>query len=103
ASTLLVWPVPLAHNCLFLANTMVLDFVCLQLLEAKIKSSNSFSEGLLLVTYVRSSRVSVLRSFSCTNTPLRQVRTLCLENSTSFRIRIILFFLPLTTSRASGA
>ena len=41
ASTRLVCPVPLAHNCLFFTKTIVLDFVCLQILEAKIKSSNS--------------------------------------------------------------
>src|SRR5690606_36851573 len=51
ASTRLVCPVPLAQSCLFLAKTMVFDLVCLQIFDANIKSSNSFSVGLLLVAY----------------------------------------------------
>ena len=36
ASTREVCPVPEAHSCLFFANTMVFDLVCLQILEAKV-------------------------------------------------------------------
>ena len=41
ASTLDVWPVPLANNCWFLAKTIVFDLVCFAILFAKIKSSIS--------------------------------------------------------------
>src|SRR5690606_40982004 len=51
ASTRLVCPVPLAHSCLFLANTIVFDLVCLQIFEANNKFSNSFFEGILFVTF----------------------------------------------------
>ena len=49
ASTLLVWPVPLASNCLFLTNTMVLDFVFLEIFDANNKSSIWFLFGWILV------------------------------------------------------
>src|SRR5690606_30419276 len=87
ASTLEVCPVPLAHYCLFFSNTIVLDFVCLQSLEAKIRSSTSLSERFLFVTYVKSASVSVLLSLSWTRIPLRQLRTEFWGSSTSFRIR----------------
>ena len=55
ASTRDVCPVPDASNCCPLAKIIVLDFVCLQILEAKIKSSISEGEGSFFVTVLRSS------------------------------------------------
>ena len=60
ASTLEVCPVPEAHSCLFFANTIVLDLVCLQIFEAKIKSSISSFDGTVVVTVFKCSLESVI-------------------------------------------
>ena len=64
ASTREVCPVPLAHNCLFFAKTIVLDLVCLHNLEANIKSSISCAVGAVLVAVFKSDFASVIKSLS---------------------------------------
>ena len=54
ASTLDVCPTPLAHSCLFLANTIALDLECLTILLANSRSSISSSVTILLVAGMRS-------------------------------------------------
>jgi len=49
-ANLLVWPAPIPSVLLFFAITIALDFTNLQTLNANIKSSNSLSVGLFLVT-----------------------------------------------------
>ena len=64
ASTLDVCPVPDASNCKFLERTMVLDFVCLHILDANIRSDSSVSLGFEIVTYFNLSMLSVIESLS---------------------------------------
>jgi hypothetical protein len=49
---------------LFLARTIVLDLVCLQIFEAKIRSSDSIKEGCFLVDMEKSLIASVFLSLS---------------------------------------
>ena len=53
-ANLLVCPAPIPSVWLFFAITIALDFTNLQTLNANIKSSNSFSLGLFLVTNFKS-------------------------------------------------
>ena len=48
------------------------DLVCLQILDAKIKSVIVLSSGLNLVTYFKSDFLSVKTSLSCLRKPFRQ-------------------------------
>ena len=64
ASTLDVCPTPLEISLLFFTNTIAFDFEFLQTLDAKIKSSISFSDGFLIVTIFSFSMVSIFVSFS---------------------------------------
>ena len=64
ASTRLVCQEPLAQSCLFFANTIVFDLVCLQIFEANNKSSISVSEGFSSVLASSISLESVIASFS---------------------------------------
>ena len=52
-ANLLVWPAPMPSVLFFFAITIALDFTNLQTLNANIKSSNSLSVGLFLVTWDR--------------------------------------------------
>ena len=56
---------------------MVFDLVCLQIAEAKSKSSICACVGAFSVTTVKSPWASVFASRSCLSRPLRQVRMVC--------------------------
>ena len=98
ASTLEVWPVPDEISWLFFANTIVLDLVCLHILDAKSKSSISDLLGFFSVTIERCWSVSVIRSLSCNSLPFRQVLTLIFEKLKLFNLSIILFFFDFNIS-----
>ena len=75
--------------------------MCLQIFEANNKSSISSAVGTAVVTIFKWSLESVTLSLSCTKTPFKQVRTVVCGNSTSFWIKIILFFFSSKISIAS--
>ena len=75
---------PLAINCAFLANTMVLDLVCFTNLLANNKSDSWLSVGEIVVTVFKSASVSDFKSLSCAITPFNKLRKDVFGNSTLF-------------------
>ena len=73
------------------------------MIDARTKSSELFLSGDVLVTILKSSKVSVFMSKSCSSSPFRQVRLWILSFGIFFNLIKILFFFDFNIFNASSS
>ena len=94
ASTLDVWPMPLAIILRSLASTMALDLECFTMMLAKSISAICSFVGSVEVTVLRSSGLSLKVSLSCTSTPESIERNFMADGRAWAVLRMMRFFFP---------